>query len=91
MSLTCSEATALLRNACVTLDEDAVAGLLRQTEGWPAGLYLAALCLRDGGPYEGAAAFFDGGDRFVSDYIESEFLARISRHSRGQDAHARGG
>ncbi len=82
LSLTRSEAAALLRNAGVTLDEDAVARLHRQTEGWPAGLYLAALCLRDGGPYEGAAASFDGGDRFVSDYIESEFLARISRRQR---------
>ena len=82
LSLTCSEAAVLLRNAGVTLDEDAVARLHGQTEGWPAGLYLAALCLREGGPYEGAAASFDGGDRFVSDYIESEFLARISRQQR---------
>jgi len=82
LSLTCSEAAVLLRNAGVTLDEHAAARLHRQTEGWPAGLYLAALCLREGGPYEGAAASFDGGDRFVSDYIESEFLARISRRQR---------
>jgi LuxR family transcriptional regulator, maltose regulon positive regulatory protein len=82
LSLTCSEAAALLRNAGVTLGEDALAELHRRTEGWPTGLYLAALCLTEGGPYEGAVASFDGGDRFVSDYIESEFLARISRRQR---------
>jgi len=82
LALSRDEAATLLRNAGVTLGEDDLTKLHRRTEGWPAGLYLAALCLREGGPYEGAVAAFDGGDRFVSDYIESEFLARISRQQR---------
>ena len=82
LSLTCEEASALLRNAGVTLGEDDVAELHRRTEGWPAGLYLAALYLREGGPLRGAAVSFGGDDRFVSDYMESEFLARISRRQR---------
>jgi LuxR family transcriptional regulator, maltose regulon positive regulatory protein len=82
LALSRGEAAALLRNAGVTLGEADMAKLHRRTEGWPAGLYLAALCLREGGPYEGAVAAFDGGDRFVTDYIESEFLARISRQQR---------
>jgi LuxR family transcriptional regulator, maltose regulon positive regulatory protein len=82
LALSPSEAATLLRNTGVTLGEDDMTKLYRQTEGWPAGLYLAALCLREGGPYEGAVAAFDGGDRFVSDYIESEFLTRISRQQR---------
>src|SRR5439155_888234 len=56
--------------------------LHRRTEGWPAGLYLAALYLREGGPLASAVAAFGGGDRLVSEYMESEFLARISQQNR---------
>jgi LuxR family maltose regulon positive regulatory protein len=82
LSLTSVEASWLLRNAEVALGEDEVAGLHRRTEGWPAGLYLAALYLREGGPLASAAVSFGGDDRLVSEYMESEFLARISRRQR---------
>ena len=82
LSLTREEAALLLRNADLTLAEDDVAELHWRTEGWPAGLYLAALYLREGGPVASAAVSFGGDDRFVSEYVESEFLARISRQQR---------
>jgi LuxR family transcriptional regulator, maltose regulon positive regulatory protein len=82
LSLTRQEASSLLRNAGLTLGEQDVAALHRRTEGWPAGLYLAALYLREGGPLASAAVSFGGGDRLVSEYVESEFLARISRRRR---------
>ena len=82
LSLTPEEASSLLLNADVALSEDEVAELHRRTEGWPAGLYLAALYLREGGPLASAAVSFGGGDRLVSEYMESEFLARISRRQR---------
>jgi LuxR family transcriptional regulator, maltose regulon positive regulatory protein len=82
LSLTPDEASSLLRNAELTLDADEVADLHRRTEGWPAGLYLAALYLREGGPLASAAVSFGGDDRLVSEYMESEFLARISRRQR---------
>jgi LuxR family maltose regulon positive regulatory protein len=82
LSLTQAEASSLLRDAGVTLGEDDVTELHRRTEGWPAGLYLAALCLREGGPFASAAVSFGGDDRLVSQYIESEFLSRISRPQR---------
>jgi LuxR family maltose regulon positive regulatory protein len=66
----------------VALGEDEVAELHRRTEGWPAGLYLAALYLREGGPLAGAAVSFGGDDRLVSEYLELEFLARISARQR---------
>ena len=56
--------------------------LHRRTEGWPTGLYLAALYLREGGSLPGAAAAFGGDDRLVSEYVESEFLARIPEPQR---------
>src|SRR5690349_21626411 len=46
LSFTAGEAASLLRAAEVVLGDDDVAELHRRTEGWPAGLYLAALYLR---------------------------------------------
>jgi LuxR family transcriptional regulator, maltose regulon positive regulatory protein len=82
LSLNSDEASSLLRNADVALSEDEVAELHQRTEGWPAGLYLAALYLREGGRMASAAVCFGGADRLVSEYMESEFLARISRRQR---------
>ena len=84
LSLDRDEASLLLRNADITLGEDDVTELHRRTEGWPAGLYLAALYLREGGPLTSAAVSFGGDDRLVTEYMESEFLARIS--TQGQRA-----
>jgi LuxR family maltose regulon positive regulatory protein len=82
LSLTREEASSLLRDAGVALGGDELAELHRRTEGWPAGLYLAALYLREGGPLASAAVSFGGDDRLVSEYMESEFLSRISRQQR---------
>jgi LuxR family transcriptional regulator, maltose regulon positive regulatory protein len=48
----------------------------------PVALYLAILCLREGSSFERAAASFGGDNRLVSDYLESEFFARIARRQR---------
>jgi LuxR family transcriptional regulator, maltose regulon positive regulatory protein len=82
LSLTRAEAASLLGDAGVALGEDEVAELHERTEGWPAGLYLAALYLKEGGFLANAAVSFGGDDRLVSEYMESEFLARISRRQR---------
>jgi LuxR family maltose regulon positive regulatory protein len=82
LSLTVEEAASLLRAAGVQAGDDDVAELHRRTEGWPAGLYLAALYLREDGSLPGAAASFGGDDQFVSEYVESEFLGRISSSQR---------
>jgi len=82
LSLTDEEASSLLRNAEVALGDDDVAELNRRTEGWPAGLYLAALYLKEGGTARAVAASFRGDDRLVSEYLESEFLARTSPQQR---------
>jgi len=82
LALTRGEAGALLRAAEVTLGDDDVAALHERTEGWPAALYLAALYLREGGTPGQAAAAFGGEDRFISEYLESELLARLSEQQR---------
>ena len=66
----------------MVLGGEELAELHRRTEGWATGLYLAALYLREGGSLPGMAGSFGGDDRFVTDYVESEFLARISRRQR---------
>jgi len=82
LSLTAEEAASLLRAAEVVLGDEDMAELHRRSEGWAVGLYLAALYLREGGSPRGVAASFGGDDRFVSEYVEAEFLARISSSQR---------
>jgi hypothetical protein len=82
LSLTREEASSLLAAADVALGGEDLAELHKRTEGWAAGLYLAALYLREGGSLVGAAVAFGGDDRFVTEYVESEFLARIPQGQR---------
>jgi LuxR family transcriptional regulator, maltose regulon positive regulatory protein len=77
LSLPREQAAELLRAAGVALSADELAVLHERTEGWPAGLYLAALSLRAGGSLESAVCSFGGDDRLVTEYIEAEVLARI--------------
>jgi LuxR family maltose regulon positive regulatory protein len=82
LSLTREEAAVLLRAAEVPLGEQDMADLHNRTEGWAAGLYLAALYLREGGSLPRMAVSFSGGDWFLSEYVESEFLAQIPQPQR---------
>jgi LuxR family maltose regulon positive regulatory protein len=67
LAMTKSEAALLLRLAGLDLDHDGVETLLRRTEGWPAGLSLAALALGDRATGPPAPNRFGGGDRMVAD------------------------
>jgi LuxR family maltose regulon positive regulatory protein len=71
------EAGVLLHGAGVELDPAGVADLTGRTEGWPAGLYLAALSLQAGSPGPARAEVFTGEDRFVSEYFRYELLSRL--------------
>jgi LuxR family transcriptional regulator, maltose regulon positive regulatory protein len=82
LALTLAEASSLLREAGITLSPDEVAELHRRTEGWPTGLYLAALSLREGSSLADAVASFTGEHQLVSQYLEAELLARISARQR---------
>ena len=73
------EAAALLSGAGVDADAHDVSDLVQHTEGWPAGLYLAALAMRAGSPRAEAVFSVTGDDRFVGDYLRSELLDRGSR------------
>jgi LuxR family maltose regulon positive regulatory protein len=82
LAFACEEASSLLREADVALGDDEVTELHQRTEGWPAGLYLAALYLREGGSFAGAAVSFGGDNQLVSEYMKAEFLSRFSRRQR---------
>jgi LuxR family maltose regulon positive regulatory protein len=72
------EASSLLEEAGVDLSDRDLSELVARTEGWPVGLYLAALAMKTGSPRAEAAFSFTGDDRFMSDYIRSELLDRAS-------------
>jgi LuxR family maltose regulon positive regulatory protein len=58
------------------LPTDALEVLLRRTEGWVAGLQLAALSLRERADIPAFVAAFTGSHRFVLDYLSEEVLSR---------------
>lgn len=54
--------------------------LVERTEGWIAGLQLAALSLRRGADPEQFLEGFSGDDRLILDYLSSEVLATLPPH-----------
>jgi LuxR family transcriptional regulator, maltose regulon positive regulatory protein len=72
------EARALLEAAGVGPSDADVTRLIDRAEGWPVGLYLAALALQAGSPQDRAGFGFTGDDRFMADYLRSELLAHLS-------------
>ena len=77
LRFTLEEATALLREAAGPgLPADAVAALVARSEGWVAGLQLAALSLRGRADVAGFVEAFSGSNRFVLDYLAEEVLDR---------------
>lgn len=76
------EATAFLNDTMgLRLDPDHVTALGERTEGWAAGLQLAALSARSRDSAEEVARFvesFSGSHRFVLDYLLDEVLGRHS-------------
>jgi LuxR family transcriptional regulator, maltose regulon positive regulatory protein len=76
LRFTPQEAAALLGEAAgAALPAPAMAALVARTEGWAAGLQLAALSLRGQADPAGFTAAFSGSHRFVLDYLTDEVLA----------------
>ena len=71
------EADVLLRANGVRLSEADVAGLVERTEGWPIGLYLAALAIEAAGE-SSIGTSVAGDDAVLADYLRSEVLDRQS-------------
>lgn len=77
LAMTRGEAADLLCAAGVRVKPEQVRELVAHTEGWPAGLYLAALALRDQDDLAAAIARFAGDDRLVADFLRDELLSHL--------------
>jgi LuxR family transcriptional regulator, maltose regulon positive regulatory protein len=75
LAMDASEARGLLEAVGVGLADADQGQLIERTEGWPVGLYLAALAINAGGPQRNAGLRFSGDDRLMADYLQSELLS----------------
>jgi LuxR family transcriptional regulator, maltose regulon positive regulatory protein len=76
LRFTLEESRALLEAAGVRLSDGALGSLVARTEGWVAGLRLAALSLAADPDPERFAASFSGRERAVAEYLLAEVLER---------------
>ena len=86
LRFTADESAALLRQTAAgpgaALPDTAVAALAARTEGWAAGLQLAALSLLGQPDAAGFVAEFTGSHRFVLDFLTEEVLEHQSERVR---------
>lgn len=79
----CAEdADKLLEMAGVALTDEQLRRLVEQTDGWAAGLRLAARSLREVRDRDAFLADFAGDDRAVADFLVGEVLARMPAETR---------
>ncbi|HEU4422679.1 MAG TPA: LuxR C-terminal-related transcriptional regulator [Pilimelia sp.] len=72
------EAEVVMTTAGIHLSSEALATLLDRLDGWPAGIYLAALSLRDSPNPDATAGEIAGSAAFIVDYLREEVLLRES-------------
>jgi LuxR family maltose regulon positive regulatory protein len=79
LSFTEPEAAQFLNSVMgLCLDDESVALLKERTEGWAAGLQMAALSMRDREDVPGFIKGFSGTNRYILDYLLEEVLASQS-------------
>src|SRR5256885_4293447 len=78
LRFTQEEATSfLLQRMTLPLSDEDVATLQHRTEGWIAGLQLAALSLRKQQDLSGWVSDFTGSYRYLLDYVQQDILAQL--------------
>jgi LuxR family transcriptional regulator, maltose regulon positive regulatory protein len=82
LRFTPAEAAELLQHMASGLPDASVAALAVRTEGWAAGLQLAALSLRGQDDAAAFVAAFTGSHRYVLDYLAEEVLERQDKQLR---------
>jgi LuxR family transcriptional regulator, maltose regulon positive regulatory protein len=83
LRFTSSEAAEFLNQVMgLGLTADDIAALESRTEGWIAGLQLAALSMQGRGDVPGFIRAFAGDDRYIVDYLIEEVLQRQPEHVR---------
>jgi LuxR family transcriptional regulator, maltose regulon positive regulatory protein len=82
LAFTVEETHELVVSEGIELSNESVELLVQRTEGWPAGLYLATLWLRQlDGPNESVRALA-GSARHVADYLTDEVLSTLAPETR---------
>ncbi|MEP7023477.1 MAG: LuxR C-terminal-related transcriptional regulator [Actinomycetota bacterium] len=77
LHFTSEEAGVLIpRVASVSLSERDLSDLVQRAEGWPAGIYLAALSLRDHPAPTDFTRNFTGSNRYIMDFLVEDVLSR---------------
>ncbi len=75
LAMSVPQAVEVFAHAGLDLDDGTISDLCARTEGWPAGLHLAALALSTRGGAIGPG--FSGRNRLVGDYLVEEALAGL--------------
>ena len=76
LALTAREAAAVLAEAGVDHSAGTVDAVVRRTEGWAAGVYMAALAMRTTPDAARTASRLTGDDPYFVDYLRDELLGR---------------
>ena len=82
LAFTVQETRGLLASEGIKLSDESVELLAERTEGWPAGLYLAALWLRDLDDPDRGVREAAGSARQVGDYLTDELLSATAPETR---------
>jgi LuxR family maltose regulon positive regulatory protein len=74
LALDAAGAAQIFSAAEVSVTTEVAVTVTERTEGWPAGLYLAAMIAKDGDPDD---LTISGDDRYVADYLYRESLMKL--------------
>ena len=83
LAFSMEEAASLLNEKMgLRVGPDDLRVLMQRTEGWPAGLYLAALSLQNKEDRHAFIESFGGKDRYVVDLLGEEVMAKLSEEEQ---------
>ena len=87
LALDAAGAAQIFAQADLDISPEMATEVTERTEGWPVGLYLAAVIARDSNSEE---LTISGDDRYVADYLYGESLTAAARRARSSSCGARG-
>jgi LuxR family maltose regulon positive regulatory protein len=76
------ETAALLDRAGVHPGPEQLTALQKSTNGWPAGVGIAALAIANSADQARTIGEFSGDERSMSHYLQAQVLSRLSEHTR---------
>lgn len=82
LAFTVQETRELVIREGIDLSDESIELLAERTEGWPGGLYLAALWLRDLEDPDGGVREVAGSARQIGDYLTDELLSATAPETR---------